>query len=576
MKRIDIPYADGSEYVFFPACCYNGNRFEVLKKEYPPLFEPYEAGVDIPVTITDVPRLEKDGSGCIQITTGDLSVPCVGIFNAKKKRATFVFTVQQAAGKNIGMAYRRGVIELTAPAYRDQVYHWPHMVENTEPYEAVEADIPMKCMEFECADLAEFYQTFLENRKCMGLDCTRPQTPTFAEQFRVQCDKFNRMNWQEKDGFYDVDTRGEWQPGWVGGAMSGYALMKLGGRLEAERAVKTLHYLFANQAPCGLFYGMSHQKCDGFGHKGAEKWLLVRKSADCLYFAFKHFQLMKDIPQSFLEGTRKLAERFVSLWEQYHQFGQFVDCDNGEITVGGSTCGAIVPAALAESYRFFHDARYLNAAMQSAEMMFTRDAAKGYTTGGPGEILQGPDSESAFALLESMVVLYEVTQEKRWLVYAQHCANLCASWVVSYNYVFPPTSEFGRLQMKTVGCVFANVQNKHAAPGICTLSGNSLYKLYQWTGNELYRELFEDIALSIGQFMSTKERPICSWQVPEEALVNGVQGMSAESVPLPEGFICERVNMSDWETKACVGGVFCGSCWCETSNLLTMAEYPTI
>ena len=41
---------------------------------------------------------------------------------------------------------------------------------------------------------------------------------------------------------------------------------------------------------------------------------------------------------------------------------------------------------------------------------------------------------------------------------------------------------------------------------------------------------------------------------------------------LPPGFICERVNMSDWEDYPCVGGVFNGSCWCETSNLLVLAE----
>jgi len=41
---------------------------------------------------------------------------------------------------------------------------------------------------------------------------------------------------------------------------------------------------------------------------------------------------------------------------------------------------------------------------------------------------------------------------------------------------------------------------------------------------------------------------------------------------LPCGFINERVNMSDWEGDSCIGGVFNGSCWSETSNLLALAE----
>ena len=38
-----------------------------------------------------------------------------------------------------------------------------------------------------------------------------------------------------------------------------------------------------------------------------------------------------------------------------------------------------------------------------------RDVQAGVTVGGPGEILKCPDSESAFAMLESFIVLYEVT-----------------------------------------------------------------------------------------------------------------------------------------------------------------------
>ena len=38
----------------------------------------------------------------------------------------------------------------------------------------------------------------------------------------------------------------------------------------------------------------------------------------------------------------------------------------------------------------------------------------------------------------------------------------------------------------------------------------------------------------------------------------------------------ERVNMSDWEGASNIGGVFYGSCWCETSAMLTIAEIPGV
>ena len=109
--------------------------------------------------------------------------------------------------------------------------------------------------------------------------------------------------------------------------------------------------------------------------------------------------------------------------------------------------------------------------------------------------------------------------------------------------------------------MFANIQNKHASPGICTLSGDSILKLYRYTKKEAYLELIKDIAYFIPQCVATDARPIYSWStVPEK---------------LTEGFICERVNTSDWQTAQCVGGVFNHSCWPETSLILSFAELMT-
>jgi hypothetical protein len=574
MSRVDIRVkdCDGSEYVLFPACAYDGNKFDVQKREYPPMFFPEEAGIDMPVTITDVPRLEKDGSGKIEVTTGDVSVPCVGIYNAKEDKAVLVYTIQHIDGKNLGLAYEKGLISITYPAFREQVYRANRMAENQDTYNDIECKIPYKVIEFECQSMEEFFRVYFVNRKCMGMDDSRAAVLPYTEQFELLKNKFNSMNWCEDGQYYDINTKGMWQPGWCGGAMAGCPLMKMGGELEKQRAIKTLEHLFSNQAPSGLFYGFNIDRNDGFKVKGTEKWVLVRKSADCLYFLFKHFELMESVPLKFIEGTRRTADRFVDIWNKYGQFGQFIDCDSGEIVVGGSTSGAIIPAGLAKAYKYFNDERYLKVAIESAAMMYERDALSGYTTGGPGEVLQCPDSESAFALLESLVVLYEMTGDGKWLGYAEFMAHQCSSWVVGYNYLFPEGSEFSRLGMKTTGSVFANVQNKHSAPGICTLSAGSLLKLYKWTDDELYEELYKDISLTMGQYISTNERPIYSRDRLEESC--GGKGICdrSERFRLPQGFINERVNMSDWEGYDRIGEVFHGSCWSEVSNLLTLVE----
>lgn len=123
----------GEEYVLFPACCYKGNQFDTLKRAYPPMFTEEEARAEMEVTITDVPRLEKDGSGSIQVTTGDVSVPCVGIYSAKEKKAVFVHTIQQINGKNLGLSYEKGKIGITWPHMRtEKIYRWPFMQEKSD------------------------------------------------------------------------------------------------------------------------------------------------------------------------------------------------------------------------------------------------------------------------------------------------------------------------------------------------------------------------------------------------------------------------------------------------------------
>lgn len=563
------------DYVFFPACCYDGNRFYSLKKEYPPMFTSREAAVDMPLTITDVIRLKQDGEGKIEVTAGDVSVPCAGIFRKTQKQAVLLFTVQQIAGENVGLTYEKGSLGIQFPHFRTgRQYRAFGMVEKSDPgrnfARGERIRIPYRLLAFPCEDMETFYRIFFENRKCMGLPDELPPYLPFSEQSAIQKEKFNRYNWREKGRFYGVGITDEgtqvWQPGWVGGGMSSYALMKLGGELEWKRGMDTLSHLFATQAESGLFHGVcdgeGKMSDDGFGEEAAGHWVLIRKSADVLYFLYKHFVLIRErneeIPPAFLEGTKKLADRFVALWKQYGQFGQFVDVETGEIAAGGTTSAGIAPAGLTGAYRLFRDPVYLETAEESARQFYERDVKNGYTTGGPGEILQGPDSESAFGLLESLVVLYEETGRREWLEAARATAHLCSSWVVPYNFVFPRESEFGRLGMKTVGSVFANVQNKHSAPGICTLSGDSLLKLYRYTKDCRYLELLREISLTISQYMSREDRPIYSWDTPPEKL--------------PAGVICERVNLSDWEGEDKVGGVFNGSCWSETSNLLMLAE----
>ena len=85
-------------------------------------------------------------------------------------------------------------------------------------------------------------------------------------------------------------------------------------------------------------------------------------------------------------------------------------------------------------------------------------------------------------------------------------------------------------------------------------------KLFRATSDIRYWNLLHATAHHLTQYLSTKKRPIHAF----------------DGSPMPEGWMNERVNLSDWEGKDRVGEIFYGTCWCETSLLLTICELPGV
>lgn len=563
--KITFPDLKDDCYIMMPACAYNGNKFRRVDRTYPPKYQKDEAGVDCEPLMTNVPALNPDGSGQIQVTTGDMATPCVGIFNRALKKSFFLLTEQEIKGKNLGFTVESGSITISFPANRTDIYKscQPHLTSGDTGISVAANEkltAKYKIFTFDCNNIPEFYKQFFKIRKAL-MSSKRADFLYTKELWDIMENHFNHSNWH---GEYYAEITKKWQCGWTGGGMSTYPLLKYGKELSKQRARATLDYMTSHQAPSGFYYGLIKDGVitdDSNNTPGMEGLHLIRKSGDALYFLFKNFTAT--IPKKeWVESAKRCADAFVKLYEKYETFGHFVHNDTGNIMVGGSFSGAIVPAALAKAWEFFGDKKYLEIAEKSLEKYYEIFAKTGITNGGPGEILGAPDSESAFGFLESLVVLYELTKNKKWLDYAETAAMYCSSWVVTYAYKFPAESEFNRLKINTVGSVFANVQNKHSSPGICTASGDALLKLYRYTKKEEYLELIKDIAYFIPQCVSTEKRPIYSWH--------------KEPQKLPSGYICERVNMSDWESYGCIGGVFNCSCWCETSLILSFAELMTI
>lgn len=574
-------------YVMMPAAVYNGNRFRKYDVKYPP-FVPKgkDRKSDSEILITDIPALTYgEGKSEIILRSGDMATPCVCIFDSAKKQGYILLGVHKTklgyTGWEIHESDDRKSCKIIYSAVSSRPYRYSMCNSHDKTEEGAEdydknleiGPLDYDLLEFECSSIAELYDYFLGARKLMGEDDSLAEAPDYKALMDTYISKYNKSNWKGDESFYMSGVGGnlyqEWQSGWTGGGMFLKALYKAA-RKKGDR--KTMQRVLSSMDACfdilqdekGWFvpvYYQGKRYGDDFANPEETNILMSRKQADMLYFlllSYNDIDAGEKQKEKWAEGIRRGLDAVCRVYKKDKQFGQFIDTEKEKVLIGETSSAGLMPGALILGYELFGNEEYKEIALASAKDLFEKFTAKGLSNGGPGEILQCCDSESSYALVESFVVLYENTQENYWLEAAVQAANIFSSWVMSYNFEFPEDKEFGKLGMKTVGSVWANCQNKHSAPGICSMSGDTLYRLYQYTGDERYYELIKDIAWNIPQYTSTKERPI----------------HDPSGNALPPGFSCERVNTCDWEGQGFVGGVWVGSCcWCETAAMLTATDF---
>ena len=578
---VDFNFMDWSKenYVLLPAAVYNGNRYPAVVADYMPFFCEYnQLGLNNPILLSDQPRLNyREGSSRIQERSGSMSIPSLG-FRSEKTGTGFFLCFRQAGdygdyGIDIeeNKARDKAAITLTSPVVREVRRHWlarMDVVPSTD-----------KTVNFKAGDKTEikFIVDFFPSTKIQSLfdeladirtknypAVEKPELIPFSAVYQIQEKKFNLENWREA-GYYAVgvsnDFFQDWQIGWTGGMMTTLPLLAEGTPQTKERVLKNFDWLFAKGvSPSGYYYGTLYkEKPEGdFPNKPLGRDLdLVRKNADATYYIFKQFDLMRkmNIPvkAAWKEGNLKAVDAQVKTWEKYGQLGQFVNEQTGELIVGNTSSGGIFPASLCAAYKQTGDVKYLKTAESIGEYYYQNFISKGLSCGGPGDAMQSFDSESSYGLLEGMVELYETTLDKKWLNHSEEMGRQFASWIVAYDYKFPPETAHGKLDIRSTGGVYANSQNKTAPGGICTHSGLALLKLYRASNDVFYINLLRDIAHAIPQFMSWKEHPQPGFH---------------------DGWISERCDLNDWLEG--IGETFAYSCWAETSMLLTSVELPGV
>jgi hypothetical protein len=601
-----LPDWSEADFVLLPGAVYAGNRFRCRPVGYSPRYPEADARPDAATLTTDIPRLEiGPGKSRIQLLSGDLSAPMAGIWRPSTRTGCMLaLRHPQVDGRDCLWEVeetedrRTCAVRILAPGVRERRYSFRDgfigFIESDDRGRVFRAGeqltLRVRVQSFEARSVeALFARCFEWLQPEFGWDRARADSAELpiSEGARLCAEKRARDDWRPSIGALATTDNPaspyQVQTGWCGGILAESALIARPEGWIVSRALDSLDtFLAKGQRETGFFFGKASRDGKWTEDFSADqirtythRWTLTRRQADALWFlqaALSRIEarLAGDVPDAALAERMvamrprleasicALAEALVGLWKHEGQLGHFIDTGARRVVVGGSASGALAPGAIAEASRRFDKPDWLAAAVEIGEFFYDRFTRLGYATGGPADAMQAPDSESTASLLESYTTLSEVTADSVWINRAMSAAHQLATWVMPYDYPYPPDSEFGRLGMPAAGSVFANAQNKHSAPGLCTHSGAGLLKLYRKTSDKRLLRLLADIARFLPWTVSRPDRPI----------------RDPAGRALPAGWINERVNTSDWDHN--IGGVFHGSTWSEVSLLLSAAELPGV
>ena len=546
--ELDLPC---SSYVLAPGVLYAGNRFLCSPQPYCPHIPAEGISPEGPILIADVPRLTADTGYTVELAADALTTPFVGIYDPTTGRGALVRVPIYGDWGVTGVTLRtlpgRPVeVIITFPVQRLRRYRFCDWIACDEPGMTLQAGTEFRAA-FEIIEVTapsipafvgELSRRAFAARDQGGNPVRLNPMPALRTAADLVEAKYDRLNWDESNGFYctaPVAMRSAnpiylLQSGWSGGGPMAVAMLQSADPTRRARARRMLDFLCTGQAASGFFHG-------GFGagfEHGNPRWLsfdlkrpgcraftFVRRTLECGRDLLKSIELVEARGETagpqWAATTLRFLDAIVATTERHGHLGYSINPDTGAVLWGPSTASAFALEALVRGHRRFGRPEYLATAVRLATFCRQDSLARGLTYGGVGDALMAADSESAYALVAGLVHLHQVTHDPEHLAWAVEAADMFQTWVLLYDTRFPANSTLARAGVDPRGAVLANVQNQHGAPGIYQASGVELLTLSRLTGDDRYRLLLREIVACLPSMVVREETREAwgGWEVGE-------------------------------------------------------------
>lgn len=265
-------------YLLMPGAVYAGNRFSCRPYRYPPMLtEPSDLGLGKGPFITDVPRLnDGDEASVIQLLSGGMASPHVGIFDPRLKQGLLVMFDPFRQGRESGVVFRessdrrKATLSLSSPGVRAGTRYVCCTTQavsrdrgcDLKPGDSLSLRVGLS--DFSGEAVPDLFDHLLQSRTCMTGPVEFTHELPFSAAWDILETKYNRDNWNP-EGYYRVgmgeNRHQDFQTGWVGGLMNTLALLHEGSELSCQRALRTLDFVLARggSGPSGFFHGIYHR-----------------------------------------------------------------------------------------------------------------------------------------------------------------------------------------------------------------------------------------------------------------------------------------------------------------------------
>lgn len=564
---------NSDNYVMIPASVYNGNRQRIVNRRYATGIDPSDYNMpDLALTSNPIPQLSPDfgSQSRLEISVCNTASPIIAILDRQKDEGILLLTDQgiERDGQTIdhGLiveeALDRSIASfvVSAPGVREKKPEFIGFSRSPDRGLRIrrgdEITIRVTRLTYPCRNVPDLLEHFMHNRK-RHIKCAPPRNLIPMSEVLSIMNRNIDMRYFKNDSveFYRPETADWMSYGWIGGLINTYPMLALGDNEHLRRVACTFNFALPRaKGKSGYYYDILLPDGKVLNRDAAAVVpgiTVTRRNADVLYWMIKQFNLMKSmgngnlIRKQWEDDVQRLADAFVKTWDEEGTWGNYLYVETGKVAIFNTTSGAMAIGGLALAAEYYKQPDYLRVAEESAGDLYRQYAIRGFTSGGCGDILQNSDSETAVALMTSLMTLYEITGKASYLRQSRDLANLCATWTVSFDYQLPENTPLAKLGANLTGAVWASTQNKHGAPGFCTQSGDALFKLYRATGDTLYAELLRDII---------------------HAHAEGIQ---------PNGKITERLTYCDADQRGSrADGWETG--WNETNGALMALEIPGI